>query len=166
MKHPGGGDTFERLCAGNGRIRGRPLKTVNWAGIISLHSTSNLGTDTTRGQDLSPNVKYLRPADGCEPRAPTVDLSKCIVTFWAQEEGNCAAGNGVYELTDMRHPGGGDTFERICAGNGRTKGRPLKAVNWAVITQLHPSRKLGTDTTRGTDMGSNVIYLRPADGCE
>ena len=43
------------------------------------------------------------------------------------------AGNGVYEFTDRVHPGGGDTFETLCAGNGRTKGKPLKTVNWVGI---------------------------------
>ena len=48
------------------------------------------------------------------------------------------AGNGVYELTDTNHPGGGDTFVKLCAGNGRTKGKPLKTVNWAGIGGFHP----------------------------
>ena len=43
------------------------------------------------------------------------------------------AGNGVYEFTDRVHPGGGDTFTTLCAGNGRTKGEPLKTVNWLSI---------------------------------
>ena len=48
------------------------------------------------------------------------------------------AGNGVYELTNTVHPGGGDTFVKLCAGNGRIKGKPLKTVNWADITNIHP----------------------------
>ena len=44
----------------------------------------------------------------------------------------------MYELTDTVHPGGGDTFKKLCAGNGRTKGTPLKTVNWAGITGAHP----------------------------
>ena len=48
------------------------------------------------------------------------------------------AGNGVYELTDTVHPGGGAAFKNLCAGNGRTKGTPLKTVNWAAITVAHP----------------------------
>ena len=48
------------------------------------------------------------------------------------------AGNGVYELTDTVHPGSGDAFKNLCAGNGRTKGTPLKTVNWAAITGSHP----------------------------
>ena len=48
------------------------------------------------------------------------------------------AGNGVYELTDTVHPGGGDAFKNLCAGNGRTKGTPLKTVNWAAINTAHP----------------------------
>ena len=49
------------------------------------------------------------------------------------------AGNGVYELTDAVHPGGGAVFKNLCAGNGRTKGRPLKTVNWAdILLSSHP----------------------------
>ena len=48
------------------------------------------------------------------------------------------AGNGVYELTDRVHPGGGDTFTKLCAGKGRIKGKPLKTVNWAGIGSFHP----------------------------
>lgn len=48
------------------------------------------------------------------------------------------AGNGVYELTDRIHPGGGNTFENLCAGNGRSKGKPLKSVGWADIIRFHP----------------------------
>ncbi len=49
------------------------------------------------------------------------------------------AGNGVYELTTTVHPGAGDAFKNICAGNGRTKGKPLKTVNWASIPKSsHP----------------------------
>lgn len=43
------------------------------------------------------------------------------------------AGNGVYEFKSMDHPGGGDTFVQLCRGNGRTKGKPLKTVNWLNI---------------------------------
>ena len=48
------------------------------------------------------------------------------------------AGNGVYELTTTVHPGGGDTFKKLCAGNGLTKGKPLKTVNWASLNGAHP----------------------------
>ena len=49
------------------------------------------------------------------------------------------AGNGVYEFTDRVHPGGGDVFKNLCAGNGRTKGKPLKTVNWLSIPgSYHP----------------------------
>ena len=44
----------------------------------------------------------------------------------------------MYELTDLVHPGTGPAFKNICAGNGRTKGKPLKTVNWAGITGSHP----------------------------
>ena len=45
----------------------------------------------------------------------------------------------MYELTDRVHPGGRDTFEKLCAGNGRIKGTPLKTVNWADIPDaFHP----------------------------
>ena len=40
----------------------------------------------------------------------------------------------MYELTDtFVHPGGAAAINNICAGNGRTKGKPLKTVNWASI---------------------------------
>ena len=48
------------------------------------------------------------------------------------------AGNGVYELTNMVHPGGGNTFKNLCAGNGMTSGKPLKTVNWARYSRNHP----------------------------
>ena len=44
----------------------------------------------------------------------------------------------MYELTDRVHPGYGDAFVKLCAGNGRTKGKPLKTINWAGITGAHP----------------------------
>ena len=44
----------------------------------------------------------------------------------------------MYELTDRVHPGGGDTFTKLCAGKGRIKGKPLKTVNWAGIGGFHP----------------------------
>ena len=93
----------------------------------------------------------------------------------------------MYELTNRVHPGGGDTFTKLCAGNGRTKGTPLKTVNWAGIGGFHPyvrdiecwlvtqcaavlnsncirltsrrAGKLGTDTKKGEDLASNVKYL-------
>ena len=44
----------------------------------------------------------------------------------------------MYELTDTNHPGGGDTFKKLCEGNGMTKGKPLKTVNWAGYSGSHP----------------------------
>ena len=44
----------------------------------------------------------------------------------------------MYELTDRVHPGYGDAFVKLCEGNGRTKGKPLKTINWAGITGAHP----------------------------
>ena len=44
----------------------------------------------------------------------------------------------MYELTDRVHPGAGDTFKKLCAGNGMTKGTPLKTVNWAGYSASHP----------------------------
>ena len=55
-----------------------------------------------------------------------------VTLIWVQ------AGNGVYELMDRVHPGGGNTFEKLCTGNGRAPGKPLKTVGWADITGAHP----------------------------
>ena len=44
----------------------------------------------------------------------------------------------MYELTDRKHPGGGDTFKKLCAGNGMSSGKPLKTVNWAGYSGAHP----------------------------
>ena len=60
-------------------------------------------------------------------------LRGCVVFCWVTYTLDLQAGNGVYELTNTVHRGGGNAFKNICAGNGRTKGKPLKTVNWASI---------------------------------
>ena len=62
----------------------------------------------------------------------------------------------MYELLNTYHPGGGDTFENLCAGKGRVGGFPLKTVNWADIPfAFHPCVR---------DVESWLEFVRVIDG--
>ena len=49
------------------------------------------------------------------------------------------AGNGVYEFISQGHPGFAEgasknAVQLLCLGQGQTKGRPLKSINWGKLS--------------------------------